>query len=89
MSLIIMIAMFGVLWAVLLLPQQRKMKAHRELIASLEVGDEVLLSSGMYGQIADFDGQSMFIAVADNLEVKVTRESVAERVVYSDDVVDD
>lgn len=84
-----MIAMFGVLWAVLLLPQQRKMKAHRELIASLEVGDEVLLSSGMYGQIADFDGQSMFIAVADNLEVKVTRESVAERVVYSDDVVDD
>lgn len=84
MSLIIMIAMFGVLWAVLLLPQQRKMKAHRELIASLDVGDEVLLSSGIYGQIADFDGQSMFIAVSDNLEIKVTRESVAERVVYSD-----
>jgi len=85
MSLIIMIAMFAVLWAVLLLPQQRKMKAHRQLIASLEVGDEVLLTSGIYGQIADFDGQSMFIAVSDNLEIKVTRESVAERVVYSDD----
>lgn len=89
MSLIIMVAMFAVLWAVLLLPQQRKMKAHRELIASLDVGDEVLLSSGMYGQIAAFDGQSMFIAVADNLEIKVTRESVAERVVYADETVDD
>lgn len=83
-SLVIMIAMFGLLWAVLLLPQQRKMKAHRQLLASVEVGDEVLLSSGIYGQIVDFDGQSMFLAVSDNLEIKVTRESVVERVVYSE-----
>lgn len=84
MSFVIMIVMFGVLWAVLLLPQQRKMKAHRALLAALEEGDEVLLSSGIYGQVVAFDGQSVFVAVSDNLEIKVTRESVAERVVYSD-----
>lgn len=84
MSLVIMIAMFGVLWAVLLLPQQRKMKAHRALLAAVEVGDEVLLSSGIYGQVVDFDGPTVFIAVSDSLEIKVTRESIAERVSYAE-----
>lgn len=84
MSLVILIVMFGALWAFLILPQQRRMKAHRELLAAVEVGDEVLLSSGIYGQIADFDGDSVFVAVSDNLEIKVTKESITERVVYAD-----
>lgn len=84
MSLIIMVAMFAALWIFLLLPQQRRVKAHREMLTKLQVGDEVLTSAGMYGMITEFDGQTVFLAVADNLEVKVTRESIAERVVYAE-----
>lgn len=84
MSLIIMVAMFGLLYAGFFLPQQRKMKAHREMLARLEVGDEVLTAAGIYGTITEFDGQTVFLAVSDSLEIKITRESVAERVVYAD-----
>lgn len=84
MSLIIMLAMFVGLWVFLLLPQQRKVKNHRTMLTQLQVGDEVLTAAGMYGMITEFDGQTVFLAVADNLEVKVTRESIAERVVYAD-----
>lgn len=83
-QLLIMLAMFGVLYAVLFIPQQRKMKAHRAMMSSLDVGDEVLLSSGIYGRIVDFDGPTMFLAVSDDLEIKVTRESVSEKVTYLD-----
>lgn len=78
--IVIMVAM----WALLILPQQRRAKAHREMLGKLEVGDEVLTSSGMYGTIADFDGGTVFLAVADKLEIKVTKDSISERVVYAD-----
>ena len=78
--IVIMLAM----WALLILPQQRRAKAHRQMLAALDVGDEVVTSSGMYGTIAEFDGGTVFLAVSDNLEIKVTKESISERVVYAD-----
>lgn len=78
--IVIMLAM----WALLILPQQRRAKAHRAMLAALDVGDEVVTSSGMYGTIAEFDGGTVFLAVSDNLEIKVTKESISERVVYQD-----
>ena len=78
--IVIMVAM----WALLILPQQRKTKAHRALLAKLEVGDEVLTASGIYGAITEFDGPTVFLAVSDNVEIKITRASIAERVVFAD-----
>lgn len=89
MGLLVMVAMFGLIWVVFMLPQQKKMKAHRAMMAQLEVGDDVLTSAGIYGQITEFDGNAIFLAVSDNLEIKVTLESVSERVTYSDEVADD
>jgi len=75
---VVMIAM----WALLILPQQRRSKAHRELLGALEVGDEVLTSAGLYGTITEFDGETVFLAVNDSNEIKMTLSSVTERVVY-------
>ncbi len=38
----------------------------------------------MYGTIAEFDGGTVFLAVSDSLEIKVTKDSISERVVYAD-----
>ena len=84
MEFIPLIAIMGIMWALLILPQQRRAKAAREMLSKLEVGDEVLTSAGIYGEIAEFDGQTVFLAVSDTLEIKITRESIAERVVYAD-----
>lgn len=91
MEFLPLIIIMVIMWAVLILPQQRRSKAHRELLASLDVGDEVLTSSGIYGTVTEFDGQTLFLAVSDNLEIKVTRESIAEKIVYADatDTVED
>ena len=84
MDILILIVIMGAMWAILILPQQRRAKAHREMISQLEVGDDVLTSAGIYGTIAEFDGGAIFLAVSDNLEIKVTKESISERVVYAD-----
>jgi preprotein translocase subunit YajC len=84
MQFIPLIVIMGVMWALLILPQQRRAKAMREMLSKLQVGDEVLTAAGIYGEITEFDGQTVFLAVSDNLEIKITRESIAERVVYAE-----
>jgi preprotein translocase subunit YajC len=85
MQILIIVGMFAVVWVVFLLPQQRKRKAQVAMLSNLDVGDEVLLTSGIYGRITDFDEGTMFVEIADGLEVKFTRDSVAELIVYEDD----
>lgn len=82
--IILMVGLYAVLYLVILRPQQRRAREAKQLLQQIEVGDEVLTSAGIYGQITEFDGQAVFLAVSDNLEIKVTRESIAERVVYGD-----
>ena len=77
---VIMVAM----WALLIVPQQRRTKAHRQMLTALDVGDEVLTSAGVYGTIAEFDGDTAFLAVNDALEIKITKASISERIQYAD-----
>jgi len=81
---VIMVAMYFLL----IMPQQRKAKQTREMLAKLEVGDEVLTVSGIYGLITEFDGPTVFLAVNDATEIKITRASIAERVEYAEETED-
>ena len=77
-----LIIIMALLWLVLLRPQQRRAKNRREMLSKLEIGDEVLMSSGVYGRIASFDEQTVLVDIADNVRIKVTRDSIAERITY-------
>lgn len=80
----------GVLmYAVLILPQQRRTREHKALLASLDVGDEVLTSSGIYGFVAALEDDVLWLEVADGVELKMSRSSVANKVVLKDTVEDD
>lgn len=84
-SFLPLLIILGLLWLVLLRPQQRRAKNRREMLSRLEVGDEVLMSSGVYGRIVSFDEQTVFVDIADNVRVKVTRDSIAERITYHEE----
>lgn len=92
MSFIILIVLVGLMYAFLILPQQRKMKQHRALVQSLEVGDDVLTNSGIYGTVVGIDHddeQVLDIEVADGVILRMARGSVAEVAVEVDDDDDD
>ena len=89
MEFIPLIVVGVLMYAVLILPQQRRNKEHKALLESLEVGDEVLMSSGTYGFVAAIDGEVLWLEVADNVELKVSRSSVANKVVLKDTVDED
>ena len=75
----------GLMYFVLILPQQRRTREHKALLASLEVGDEVLMNSGIHGFISAIDGEILWIEVAANTELKVSKSAIAGKVEEPDD----
>lgn len=84
MELIILLVLMGALYAFMIVPQQRKMKAHQELIRSLQEGDVVVTNSGIHGAIAEVEGQVVWLEVAPEVELKISIGAIAERVDESD-----
>ena len=64
-------------WLLLIRPQSKRAKEHRELVASLSKGDEVMTSGGLLGKITKVSGDYMVVQVADSVEIKLQKSSVA------------
>ena len=67
----------------LLRPRQRQMRQQRELQSSLEVGDEVLLTSGVYAFITAFEQGSdvVWVEIDDDVQIRVSRGAISGKVV--------
>lgn len=86
---ILIILLFVAMYFFMVRPQQRKARQHRELLESLDIGDEVITASGLYGMIVDFDGGTVFIEISDGVEIKISRDTIANKVVYAAEVDED
>jgi len=87
--LLALVLMFGLMWVVLIRPQQRRLRAHQSVVASLRPGDEIITAGGMYGTIQEIDDDSMILEVAPGVELRVLRAAVSQRVTETDDEVDE
>lgn len=77
MELLVPIAILGVMWAVLILPQQRRVKQHRAYVESLQVGDEVVTTSGLFGTVTDLDADRARLRIAPDVEITMARMAIA------------
>jgi preprotein translocase subunit YajC len=66
-------------WVLIVLPQRRQMAAHRQLVASLEVGDEVITTAGIYGTITELDADTVQLQVADDVVLRFARAAVGRK----------
>ncbi|SRR5579885_2256453 len=70
---------FLAMWALFIVPQQRRVKAQRALVTSLAVGDDVMTTSGMFGTITALDDETATVRIADGVEVRFARGAMARR----------
>lgn len=84
-----LILIAGFMYLVLILPQQRRNREHKALLASLDVGDEVLMNSGIHGFISAVDADILWVEVAADVELKVAKSAIAGKIETPSDDVDD
>ena len=86
-QLIIIVAMFVLLWLLLIRPQRQRQVAQRELISSVAVGDEILTAGGLYGHVRALgDEDDLVVEIAPGTEVRLARRAVAGIVPPEDDL---
>jgi preprotein translocase subunit YajC len=71
-----LILMFVIFYFLLIRPQQKKTKEHRQMISDLKKGDRIVTSGGIHGRITGLDDQTLTVEIADKVRVKVARSNV-------------
>ena len=73
-----LVVIFIAFYFLLIRPQQKKQKAHNEMVAGLQVGDEVMTAGGILGRITGVSDHYAVVQISDNTEIKVQKSSVAQ-----------
>jgi preprotein translocase subunit YajC len=79
-QLLFLLVLFLLMWVFAVRPQQQRVRRHRELVASLRVGDRVVAAGGIVGLIVALDEEEVSLEVAPGVVLRVLRLAVNSRI---------
>ena len=76
-SFLPLILIFVVFYFLLIRPQQKQAKQHQAFLGDLKKGNKVITKGGIYGEITGITDTALTLEIADNVQIKVDRQSIA------------
>ena len=77
-SFVPLVAMVVIFWFLIIRPQMRQQKAHREKIAGLKKGDQVVTAGGLIGKVLKVDDHYVELELGQNVRVKAVRNTIGD-----------
>lgn len=78
-SFLPIILIFGIMYFLLIRPQQKKVKEHRAMVAALRVGDQVVTQGGILGKVSKVkDDNEVEVEIATGVKVRVIKTTIAQ-----------
>ena len=78
-SFVPLILIFGIMYFLLIRPQQKKLKEHKAMVTALRKGDQVITSGGIIGKVYKVkDDGELEVEIAEGVRVRVVRSTVAQ-----------
>lgn len=78
-SILPLVLIFAVFYFLLIRPQQKKMKAHRDMLSSVRRGDKVLTGGGIFGTVTKvLNDNEITVEIAEGVRVRVARGTISE-----------
>ncbi|WP_024993863.1 preprotein translocase subunit YajC [Phocaeicola paurosaccharolyticus] len=74
--LIMMVAIFAIMYFFMIRPQNKKQKAIANFRKSLEIGQDVITAGGIYGKIKDLDDNTVTLEIAPSVRIKIDKNSI-------------
>lgn len=79
MQIVPFVAIFAIMYFLLIRPQQQRMKEHRSMVENVKRGDTVVTAGGIVGKVAKVrDDGELMVEIADNLQVRVIKSTLTE-----------
>jgi len=77
-SLLPLALIFVLFYFLLIRPQQRRSKQHKQMVAAMKTGDEVATNGGLIGRVTELDDNCVTLKVATGVNVQVQRHAIAQ-----------
>ena len=73
-----LILIFVIMYFLILRPQQKRMKDHRNMVSELKRGDQVVTQGGLIGKVTDVKDEELTVEIAQGVKVRVVRATIAQ-----------
>jgi preprotein translocase subunit YajC len=68
----------GIMYFLMIRPQQKRLKEHQAMVAGVRRGDTVVTSGGIIGKVAKVDDQELQVEIAEGVKIKILRSTISE-----------
>ncbi len=68
----------GIMYFLMIRPQQRRLKEHQAMIAAIRRGDTIVTSGGIIGKVTKVEDQELQVEIADGVKIKLLRSTISE-----------
>ncbi len=79
-SLLPLIVLFGIFYFLIIRPQQKQQKAHKEMVANLTKGDKIITTGGLIADVVKAEEEFIKVKLNDDTIVKVSRDFIAQKI---------
>src|SRR6202171_154532 len=73
-----LLLMFGIMYFLVIMPQQRQRKKMQEMLGALKNGDKVITNGGIYGTISGIDGDTIILKIAEQVKIRIARSAIVQ-----------
>lgn len=73
-----LILIFAIMYFLMIRPQQKRVKQHKEMVAALKKGDQVVTQGGIIGKVASVRDEELEVEIASGVKVRVVRGTVSQ-----------
>lgn len=77
-SILYIVVLFGILYFLMIRPQQARQKKQQEMVRKLGVNDEIITIGGIYGTVVKVKEKSVLVRVADNVRVEFSKSAISQ-----------
>lgn len=79
-TLIMLMLIPVAMYFLILRPQKRRAKEAQQLQSTIEIGDEIMTTSGLYGFVTGFEGDIAWLEIDDNVQIRISRQAIQRKV---------
>ncbi len=78
-SLLPLIILFVIFYLLVILPQQKQAKKHREMVENLKKGDKIVTTGGIIGEVVRNEPDNLVVRISKDVEVRIDKSAVARK----------
>ena len=78
-SLLPLIILFVIFYFLVILPQQRQAKKHKQMIESLKKGDKIVTNGGIIGEVVRNEPDNLVVRISKDVEVRIDKSAIARK----------